>query len=465
MNQGMTKQKIIGLIGVLHCVFITQLEAHSTHSISYGEAVRLSLIHHPRTHASAAEIELARASILETKGTGFPKLNLEMNGARSDNPLNVFSYKLSQGNVTFNDFGLSQFTGPHSINTAPGALNSPGYYSNLNTGLKIIVPIYSGGETLAKLKRARALFHAAQHGDQSARMLLAYDILQAYEGVLATKKLMKIAQEEVYAARVYVSMTQSLLKQSVVIESDLLLADTYLRTTKASYLSAQIEWKNQLDIFRNLIGKPNSQIIPGKEVRLFSQKRSISKLIQMALHHNADLRALKSAIEASRAQVDTVSSSNKPRINLQLLQNWNGSTIGSGFPSNLIALGMNWELFSFGERTGAIQKAIAEVKKTSYQMDNAINTLRLSIIQAKRAELLAEIQYKANFDNSRQAKEVVNRLAHRYGRGLVPLGQLIESQIKWTDAKNRCVQSQYNKVLAQGRLLMLTNELISFSEQ
>lgn len=112
--------------------------------ISYIEAVRLSLSSNPRIGASQAQIESARAAIIETRGAGLPKLGLEMNAARSDNPLNVFSYKLSQGNVSFADFGLGQFTGPGSINVRPQALDSPGYYSNYNAGFKLIVPIYSG---------------------------------------------------------------------------------------------------------------------------------------------------------------------------------------------------------------------------------------------------------------------------------------------------------------------------------
>ena len=48
----------------------------------------------------------------------------------------------------------------------------------------------------------------------------------------------------------------------------------------------------------------------------------------------------------------------------------------------------------------------------------------------------------------------------RYGRGLVPLGQLLEAQMRLNDARHQLILSQYNKKAAHGRLLMLTNELI-----
>ncbi|WP_392536581.1 TolC family protein [Legionella sp. 227] len=455
-----TVQKKLLLLGLSQFLASSFVSAEVVKPISYIEAVRLSLSSNPRIGASQAQIESARAAIIETRGTGLPKLGMEMNAARSDNPLNVFSYKLSQGNVSFADFGLGQFTGPGSINVRPQALDSPGYYSNYNAGFKLTVPIYSGGETSARLRNTNALLRAAQHGDQAARMQLAYDILQAYEGVLATNKLIVLAKEEVDAATAYLKTTKTLFKQSLVIESDLLLADTYLRTVKISLIAAQAELQNHLDEFRSLIGHQEGLYVPKHSVQFPTTKRTIAALTQKAFIRNAQLRAIKSTIEAGRANVDAVNATNKPQVNLQLRQDWNGNTVGAGLPSNLIALGVNWELFSSGEHSGAVQKAVAEVKQATFQLEDTANALRLALIQARRAEELAMVQYQAHHANAMQAKKVVGHLSKRYGRGLVPLGQLLESQMKWAEAKNQCIQSQYNQILARGRLLMLTNELI-----
>ena len=456
-----TQIKWLIFIGMSQCFASAITRAEVSQPISYFDAVRLSLSSNPRIGASQAHIESAQAAIIE----GLPKLGLEMNAGRSDNPLTVFGYKLSQGNATFADFGFAQFTGPGSLFTKPQALDSPGYYNNYNTAFKLVVPIYSGGETIARLKNTNALLRAAQHGDEAARMQLAYDILQAYEGVLAAKKLVLVAKENVDAATSYLKTTKALFNQSLVIESDLLFADTYLRTAKTFLVAAQAQSQDQLDAFRSLIVHQERSYTPKGSVNFPATKKSIADLTHDALLHNAQLSAIKSTIDAGRANVDAVNSANKPQVNLQLRQDWNGNTIGAGLPSNLIALGVNWELFSSGERSGATKKAIAEVKQATFQLEDAANSLRLSLMQAKRAEQLAAVQYQANRANATQAKEVVKHLAKRHGRGLVPLGQLLESQMKLTEAKNQCIQSQYNEVLARGRLLMLTNKLIPSFEK
>ncbi|EHL32143.1 TolC family protein [Legionella drancourtii] len=437
----------------------------TTHRISYPEAVRLALRNSPKIGISTADIDSAMAEITESRGAGLPKLNLELNGAQSNNPLNVFGYKLSQGNASFADFGAQQYTGINAINTKPEALNHPGYYNNFNGGFKLTVPIYSGGKASARLEGAKALLRAAHQGDESARMQLAYQVLEAYEGVLAANKIISIAKENVQEAASYRDTTKALLKLSVVIESDLLLADNYLRAAKTSLLSARIQAQNHLDEFQILIGRQQQAFVPGNPVYFPATKKKIEQLLVDAVRNNSQLRAIKSTIEANRANINSAKSASKPQVNLQLRQDWNGNSIGSGLPSNLIALGVDWQLFSSGEQSGAINKAIAEVKKVSFQLDDALNSLRLSIIQAKRAEELAKIEYVSNQANTRQGRSIVNTLKKRYGRGLVPLGSVLESQMRLTQAQSQSIQSQYNQKLAQGRLLLLTNQLISHSDK
>ena len=132
----------LALLVLPQLLISSALWSASSHRISYPEAVRLALSNNPKIGISNAEIDSARAAIAESRGAGLPKLNLELNGAQSNNPLNVFGYKLSQGNASFADFGAQQYTGINSINTKPEALNHPGYYSNFNSGFKLTVPIY-----------------------------------------------------------------------------------------------------------------------------------------------------------------------------------------------------------------------------------------------------------------------------------------------------------------------------------
>lgn len=436
-------------------------DAESFHPISYDEAVRLALHNNPGLKSNTSNIEAAQATIIERRGAALPKLNLEMNAARSNNPLNVFGYKLSQGNASFADFGAAQFTGPGSIYTRPTALNQPGYYSNLDTAFNLLIPLYSGGEKSARIKEAKELLEAAHHGNSAARTKLAYDILLAYEGVLASDEVIGVTKKAVIAATHFLDMTRKLQQQSLVLESDVLMAESYLQSSKTSVQAAYMEWKNHIDEFRTLIGLPESNLLPGKPVHFNAKKRKVADLIQSALTNNPNLREMQFTRKANAAHIKAVRSANLPHLNLQVRHDWNGETLGSGYPSNVIGLQMNWLLFSAGERAGLEQKAMAAFKQAGYQMDEARNLLRVSINQAVRADELAQIQYSSYLSNAIKAQKSVELLSSRYGRGLVSLGQLVEAQTRLNDARHQLILSRYNKSVAHGRLLALTNDLVN----
>lgn len=447
-------------LGLLSYWIVPYATAKALHPISYTEAVKLALSNNPGFKGDKTNIESAEATIIEKRGSSLPKLNFEMNAARSNNPLNVFGYKLSQGNASFADFGAAQFTGPDSLYTRPSALNQPGYYSNLDTGFNLLIPLYSGGKKTARIREARDLLEAAHHGNSAARIKLAYDILLAYEGVLASKEVISIAKEGAAVAAHFLNTTQKLKQQSIVLESDVLLAESYLQSAKTSIEAARIERQNHVDEFRMLLGLPESNVVPGVAVHFSGQKRSVDFLIKAALVNNPNLQEMQSTLKASADNIKAVKSANLPQINLQLRHDWNGDTLGSGYPSNLIGLQMNWLLFSAGEQSGIEKKAIAQFKQAGYQIDDTANRIKITLVQAVRAEQLAEIQYKTHLINAMKAQKAVHFLTSRYGRGIVPLGQLLEGQMRLNDARNQRVLSHYNKIVAHGRVLMLTNELI-----
>ena len=128
--------------------------AAAPESVNFQQAVRLALTANPRALASAAQVQAARAGVTEARGRALPQLSLELNAARSNNPLSVFGYRLAERGASFADFGLGEYTGPGSLNTIPAALNVPGYASNYDTGVVLSVPLFVGGADLAHIRES-----------------------------------------------------------------------------------------------------------------------------------------------------------------------------------------------------------------------------------------------------------------------------------------------------------------------
>ncbi len=449
----------INLSLVFFVLLTSQIKAEIPQPINFPEAMRIALKTNPRMHESNATIESAKAEITQTHGSLLPQLELESNAARSNNPLNVFSYKLSQGQVTFADFGAAQFTGPSSLNIAPNALNEPGYYSNVNNGLVINMPLFSGGSNLAKSKRAQFLLKAAEAGNQEAKLELIFDILQAYEGVHTTNALVDIAKESLEAMNDYSELTQSLSKHSLVLASDVLLAQTAYRSAQTTLNNVIAQNHNQLDSFRILLGRPQSPLVPGAPIHLKIPTQSIENIQNSAYLSNPQLKALKAQMDAEQANITSTNGQYWPTLALQLRHDWNAPNFNLSNASNTALLELNWTLFDFGTHSGASEQAKANYQKTLAKLANAKNDLSLSLVQTLRAIQTASEQLQNSDLNAQQSLAMVHILKEKYGQAVVPLSALLDAQSRLDTARAQQVMTHYDLLLAQAKLLMMLNQL------
>lgn len=427
--------------------------------INFNTAINYALVSNPQIIASNAKIEAAQAAKTATQRSGLVKVNLESSYGRSNNPLTVFASKLTQGNATFADFGANQYTGPDTINVMPNALNNPGYYNNFNTGLALNIPLFQGGANVAAVKQASALLAAAKHGNKQAKTELVYAILQSYEGVLATQELIDIAYSAQKAAARYLDMSKNLLKQSIVIESDILMAETNLRNATATVNATIAEKNNQLDIFRILIGKPQSNLTPGASVLLAVPSTSTQALISHAFVSNPKILSLRSQADAAHSAIDSAKASHLPAIDLQLRRDWNADTVRLAKGSNAVLVKMSWQLFSSGEQTASVQQAAAMGKEAISNIDNLRNNINISVIKLVRSIETADFQIKSAELNIKQMQQVVNTLTKRYEQGIIPLGQILDAQARLDAIRSQQIMTRYNKKMAQGQLLSIIDEL------
>ena len=433
--------------------------AAAPESVNFQQAVRLALTANPRALASAAQVQAARAGVTEARGRALPQLSLELNAARSNNPLSVFGYRLAERGASFADFGLGEYTGPGSLNTIPAALNVPGYASNYDTGVVLSVPLFVGGADLAHIRESRALLTAAQQGDAAALAGLMYDVLQAYAGVGATRELVTAARQALAAAQAYVGTAASLYRQGIVIESDVLLAKAHEESARAALSAAEAEALNQLDAFRLFIGRPDSALVPGPAVEMPAPAGTLLTLEERALAHNPQLLAMGSREAAGEAATGAARAAYLPQVNLVLRHDWNADGLALRAPSNTLMALFSWQIFNSGAQYGALQRAAAEQRRAAAQYQAMADDMRLAVDRTFRGAETAALQAQASDLIAEQATQAAHLLSLRYAQGLTTLAQLLDGQARLDAARAGRVQAHYAALLARARLRLLTNEL------
>ncbi|MFN2381331.1 MAG: TolC family protein, partial [Guyparkeria sp.] len=222
--------------------------------LPFDQAVKLTLSQNAAVDLSQARIAEARAAIDQANGNLLPTLDLSFGVMGSNNPLNVFGMKLQQEQASFNDFGAGEFFEKSSdedqaeaLATEPDNLNDPGWHQNVQTSLKLSVPVYNGGKIREMRTQAHALLQAAQSGDEAARQQLVLHTIEAYAGINTAEAFVDVASQARGAASSFRDLSQKLYDEGVVTRADLLKAEVNLGERELDLEAARNQADNAAD--------------------------------------------------------------------------------------------------------------------------------------------------------------------------------------------------------------------------
>ncbi|MDE2149488.1 MAG: TolC family protein [Gammaproteobacteria bacterium] len=429
-------------------------------TIDFQHAVAQAWRANPRSLAAAAREQAARGQVRAARGSGLPSLRLQFQAARSDDPVQAYSYRLAQRDLSFADFGLGSFAGPQSLNVAPPELNRPGYVSNFNSAAIVTVPLFAGGGNLARLHAAQARQRAAGAGAAATKARLTYEVLRAYDGVATRDELLRAARAARQAAEEDLQAAQDLFRRGVVIRSDVLTAQANLERARADEQAAAADRDDARDAFRTVIGAPEDHSLePGAAVDVPLPDLAPSTLQRLALQATPRLQVLKAQAQAALEKVRQARAVDWPRVDLVARHDWNASSPALRAPSNTVMGVVTWDVFASGAHRGAVAAATAQWRAAQADLDDAENALKLEVMQRYRQAQSAALSARAAQAAAQQAAEASRLLALRYQQGLTPINQLLDAQARRDQARAQAAVTLYQAVLARAAVLLAIDRL------
>ena len=112
----------------LYMMLATGLSAsaqNATSALSLEDAIQAAQQYNKQVVIAKADAAIAQSNYKQTEAVWLPQLNLSHTAYSTNNPLNVFGFKLQQASVQQQDFN-------------PATLNNPSNYSNYNTQIALI---------------------------------------------------------------------------------------------------------------------------------------------------------------------------------------------------------------------------------------------------------------------------------------------------------------------------------------
>ena len=422
------------------------------------QCVSIALRQNPDILASQFQLAQAEAALSQAQGQRLPKLNASITATRSNDALNAFGLKLSQRNVTFNDFGLSEYTGIGTV--APTAVNEPNPVNNYNPRLELQIPLYNGGMIAGYVDQARAYVKAAQAGDQAARQRVIFQVIQAYQGAHTAHAYVNVAQQAHAAAEAYVKTTQNLLNEGVVVRSDLLFAQVNLANVQVNLEEARRGEAAAIDqLHLLLVLSLDEKLEIGPDFTPAALGGKVAELQDEAVAANPGILALRNQLDAAGAGVKVASADYYPHLNAVIRKDWNAPAFQQFASSYTVAGVLSWQIFDMGVTRGAVGRAEASRAELQARLKQAEEGVRFQVIDAWRGSAEAESRVNARTAAVAQAEEAQRLVAKRYENGVTTMVEVLAAQAQLDQARAEQVAAHYQLTMQRSALRLAVGKL------
>jgi len=437
-------------------------------TLNFTQCVDLALRQNPGLLASQAQIAQAEAGLKQAQGTRMPKVTLSLNGVRTNDALNSFGLKLSQRGATFGDFGFGDFFGAQMSGMAPNdilaitpdRLNHPDAFNNVNTRIEAQMPLYTGGMIEGYVKQAQSYVKAAQNGDQAARQQVIFHVLQAYDGTHAARAYVDVAKQAEIAAQAYVKTIDNLVKQGVVVKSDLLTAQIFLENVRLQLKQAQNAADSALEQLHLLLGMPLSQPLDiGPRVEPAALAGQVADWREQALINHPGLNAMRGQVTAADGNIQVVKSARYPQVGVMLRQDWNDKNLGFSSSSYTLGAQLSWNAFDAGVTNAAVNRATAARLELTLRLQEAESGVAYQVGDANRKADEAQKRLAVHELSVKQAEEALNLVEKRYQNGVTTLVELLAARTQLDKARADRVAAQYDLAVQRAGLRLAVGNL------
>lgn len=382
--------------------------------LNLADAITLMKQNNSQLRVQQKEVDLANAELEGTKSGFLPKVSFSHTAFFTNDPLNAFGFKLQQQAVTMEDFN-------------PALLNNPDDMTHFNSKLAVQQPILNF-DVYAARRALKEKIKANQYQKQFAEDMLVVEIQKAYSNLQFLYEAKKAVEKGQAAYQEVLRNTKNMEKQGYAKASDVLMVQVGLSEVQNKGIDIDNNISNLSDYLNWLMGKPSKEIyIPTESL----VRKTLPNEQQVFYQDRADIKAMRSGLEAQWQMVDMNKKKLLPRINAFGEYNFNDKKI-VGFGSNayLAGISLSWDLFNGNETNNKIKQSKISYAKSESELQVYVEKNELELQKAKRDLTANQAKISLSETAQQQANESLRILENRYGQGLEKTADLLVAQAK-----------------------------------
>ncbi|MEN9701008.1 MAG: hypothetical protein RIR55_311 [Bacteroidota bacterium] len=430
-------KKIALIVTVL--VNTTTVQAQSsTKFLSLEEAIQAAIQNNKQVAIAKTDEAIAKSNFNQTEAIWLPNVNLSHTAFTTNNPLNVFGFKLQQAGVQQADFN-------------PALLNNPNNYSNYNTQVSLQQPIINiDGLYMRKAAKEQLGMYAAQA--QRTAEAIKMQVTQTYLYLDFTYQYEKVTEEGLKTIQSIYKFTKDRFEQGMMQKSDLLNVEVQVKAAELQQNQAKSQIENISDQLSLLMGSTQGIVYTTQQFS-FDVQADVSDSVSST---RSDIRAFNAALHSYDMSIKSTQMGWMPRLNGFANYNINDKSIAiDGAKSYIAGIQLSWDVFKGNQlnRKAATQKL--EKTKIQEQLNSQLESGAAEIRKTKRTIVDANYKIQQQTTAVQQSQEALRILQNRYEQGLVSTNDILIAQTQLSQQKLLLAQAQLEQKSAINYLAFL----------
>lgn len=421
-------------------------------ALKLEDAVNSALSHSPVARATAAGRRAATSRLEAAKAMRLPVVQLTEEFKYGNNPVFVFGSLLEQRRFS-------------AANLALDALNSPDPLANFRTSVSLRLPVFDQFQASARTAQARAGLEQADAQTEMVEQQVRFEAISAYYGAVLAADRLRVSEEAVRSAAADVKRTRDLYESGLVVESDLLAAETLLAEFEQQQIEAESEQAVALATLNTLLGLQleSRPALAGKLIERVFPQQSQQEAQKLAIAKRPDYRQAALSVKAREESIREARGQALPRVDLFGSFGNSGSRLFNGSADFTVGVSVTFNVYDPG-RKARLSEAQAARDISSAMLERKAEEITLEVERAYRAYVSAGERQKVAASSVRKAKEALRIVQNRYEAGLAAITEVLRAQTALLRAEFNLLGARYDYYIGYARLKQSTGTLTGVAE-
>lgn len=396
--------------------------------LSLEECINIALGGHPKVKGAEQDLEAGRYSTRQAISGFWPSVNLDVSR-------------------NYTHFERQIRIGGQSITTTAN------YIAN-NFTFDTNWTVFDFGRTYYRVRGLAELEDSLLSGLTKAEQTVAYDVMEAYFGLLQARSLVEVANETKAAADSHLKQAQAFYDVGVKPRFDVTQAEVEVNDAKLKVIQA-------LDAVKSARASLNTKLGYGPLARTEVEDvpaadgldGPIESYIDKAMEQRPELRVQEFSVRSARAGVKGAYADFLPTITAGATQNWYKEDHTDLLSNQNVVVTANVPIFEGFRSVAALGEARAKALSEGYRLEDLRRDVKLEVSTSYLDVEDARARIDSLGASVKKAQENLEIAQGRYEAGVGPLIEVTDAQVGLTSARTDMANATYDYHIAYTKLL------------